>query len=193
MVTRVGPAATDAHVLVTERWTSDGTALGLDVTVEPHGEWPYGWARVGLELLLPFAPDGIAWDGFGPGQRYPDTGGSQRLGSWRVDDVLELHTDYVRPQENGSRAGVTRLEVGTPGAGFTVTGDGFGFTASPWTSAELDAATHPIELPDAAGRCRLTLDLAEHGIGTAACGPGVLPPYRLDARTVTGRLAFTPR
>jgi beta-galactosidase len=193
VVTRVGPAATDAHVVVTERWTSDGNALGLEVTVEPHGEWPFGWARVGLELLLPFRPAGIAWDGFGPGQRYPDTGGSQRLGSWSVADLLELHTDYVRPQENGSRSGCTRLDVGAAGKGFTVTGDGFGFTASPWTSAELAAAAHPIDLPDASERCRLVLDLAEHGIGTASCGPGVLPRYRLDARRVTGRLAFTPR
>ncbi len=193
VVTRVGPAATDAHVVVTERWTSDGRAVGLEVTVEPHGEWPFGWARVGLEFALPYRPEGIAWDGYGPGQRYPDTGGAQRLGHWRVGDVLDLHTEYVRPQENGSRAGCTRLDVGAPGAGFTVTGDGFSFTASPWTSAELAAAAHPIDLPDAAGRCRLVIDLAEHGIGTAACGPGVLPAYRLDARTVTGRIALLPR
>jgi beta-galactosidase len=180
-------------VLVTERWSSDGQTLGLEVTVEPHGEWPFGWARVGLEFALPYRPDGIAWDGYGPGQRYPDTGGAQRLGHWAVDDVLELHTEYVRPQENGSRAGCTRLDVGAPGAGFTVTGEGFSFTASPWTSAELDAAPHPIELPDAADRCRLVIDLAEHGIGTAACGPGVLPAHRLGARTVTGRLGFVPR
>ncbi|HET6825441.1 MAG TPA: glycoside hydrolase family 2 TIM barrel-domain containing protein [Amnibacterium sp.] len=192
VVTRVGPAATDAHVVVTERWTSDGQEIGLEVTVLPHGEWPFGWARVGLEFVLPFRPEGIAWDGYGPGQRYPDTGGSQRLGHWRVGEVLDLHTEYVRPQENGSRAGCTRLDVGTPGAGFTVTGDGFSFTASPWTSAELAAAAHPIDLPDAAGRCRLVIDLAEHGIGTAACGPGVLPAYRLDARSVTGRLALRP-
>ncbi|MGN6743893.1 MAG: glycoside hydrolase family 2 TIM barrel-domain containing protein, partial [Amnibacterium sp.] len=193
VVTRVGPAATDAHVLVTERWTSDGDAVALDVTVEPHGEWPYGWARVGLEFLLPFPPQGIAWDGYGPGQRYPDTGGSQRLGHWSVDGVLDLHTDYVRPQENGSRGGCVRLDVGAPGAGFTVSGEGFAFTASPWTSAELAAAAHPTELPDALDRCRLTIDLAEHGIGTASCGPGVLPRYRLDARPVHGRIVLQPR
>jgi beta-galactosidase len=107
--------------------------------------------------------------------------------------VAELHTDYVRPQENGSRAGCTRLDVGAPGAGFTVTGDRFSFTGSPWTSAELAAAPHPVELPDAADRCRLVIDLAEHGVGTAACGPGVLPAYRLDARRVSGRLVLTPR
>jgi beta-galactosidase len=192
VVTRVGPAATDAHVVVTERWTSDGGAVGLHVTVEPYGEWPFGWARVGLEFALPYRPEGVAWDGYGPGQRYPDTGGSQRLGHWTVPDVLDLHTEYVRPQENGSRAGCTRLDVGRPGAGFTVTGDGFSFTASPWTSAELAAAAHPIDLPDATDRCRLVIDLAEHGIGTAACGPGVLPAYRLGARTVTGRLTLAP-
>jgi beta-galactosidase len=73
-----------------------------------------------------------------------------------------------------------------------VTGDGFSFTASPWTSAELAAAAHPVDLPAPGDRCRLVLDLAEHGIGTASCGPGVLPQYRLEARPVRATLAFAP-
>ena len=192
VVTVVGPAGYDHRVQARLTWTSDGTGLGLTAEVEPQGEWPCGWARVGLEFLLPWSPEGIAWDGYGPGQRYPDTGQSQRLGRFRVPRVLDLHTEYVRPQENGSRSGCVRLELGAPGAGLAVTGDGFAFTASPWTSAELAAAPHPIELPDAGDRCRLVLDLAEHGIGTASCGPGVLPQYRLEARPVRATLAFTP-
>ena len=133
-------------------------------------------AASGLELALPWAPDAIGWDGYGPGQRYPDTGQSQRLGSFAVDGAAELHTDYVKPQENGSRSGVVvATRSGRAGAGFSVTGDGFAFTASPWTSAELAAAAHPTDLPPAGDRTRLVLDLAEHGIGTASCGPGVLP------------------
>jgi beta-galactosidase len=191
VVTAVGPAGYDHRVQARLTWTSDGTSLGLTAEVEPQGEWPCSWARVGLEFLLPWSPEGAAWDGYGPGQRYPDTGQSQRLGRFHVRDLLELHTDYVRPQENGSRSGCVRLELGAPGAGLAVSGAGFAFTASPWTSAELAAAPHPIELPDAGERCRLVLDLAEHGIGTASCGPGVLPQYRLEARPVRATLAFS--
>jgi beta-galactosidase len=189
----VGAAGHDGRVRLTLRWSSDGDALRLDVAAVPLGEWPSGWARVGLELSLPWAPDQIGWDGYGPGQRYPDTGQSQRLGRFSVAGASELHTDYVKPQENGSRSGVVALSVARGGRGFTVTGSGFAFTASPWTSAELDAAAHPTDLPPAGDRCRLVLDLAEHGIGTASCGPGVLPQYRLDARAVEGTLVFRAR
>ncbi|WP_375388195.1 glycoside hydrolase family 2 TIM barrel-domain containing protein [uncultured Amnibacterium sp.] len=188
--TVVATAAADHRVRMLERWTSDGSALRLDLTLTPEGAWPSGWARAGLELELPWAPDAIAWDGYGPGQRYPDTGQSQRLGTWAVDGAVGLHTDYVKPQENGSRSGVTRVAVSTGGRGFSVEGDGFAFTASPWTSAELAAAAHPTDLRPAGERTRLVLDLAEHGIGTASCGPGVLPQYRLAAREVTGTLVF---
>jgi beta-galactosidase len=33
-------------------------------------------------------------------------------------------------------------------------------------------------------------DAAQQGIGTASCGPGVLPQYRLDPRPVTFALRF---
>jgi beta-galactosidase len=186
--TVVAAAALETRVRVVERWTTDGEALRLDVALTPEGEWTSGWARAGLELALPWAPDAIEWDGYGPGQRYPDTGQSQRLGTFTVESAAALHTDYVKPQENGSRSGVVRLAVAEAGTGFAVEGS-FAFTASPWTSAELNAAAHPTDLPDST-RTRLVLDLAEHGIGTASCGPGVLPQYRLDAREVRATLVF---
>ena len=42
------------------------------------------------------------------------------------------------------------------------------------------------------GRTHIVLDLAQAGVGTAACGPGPLPGYRLPARPVTGSLLFRP-
>ncbi len=192
VTTSVGAAGHDASVLVRTRWTSDGEALRLDLRVEPQGAWPTGWARVGLEFRLPWAPDRIGWDGFGPGQRYPDTGQAQRLGHFEVGGAAELHTDYVKPQENGSRAGIVNLEMARGGRGLRVEGDGFSFTASPWMSAELARAAHPTDLPPAGERTRLVLDLAEHGIGTASCGPGVLNHYRLESRTVVATLTFRP-
>ena len=40
-------------------------------------------------------------------------------------------------------------------------------------------------------RVWVNLDLAQHGIGTASCGPGVLAPYRLQAEPA--RFAVTLR
>lgn len=182
----VGPAGTDHRVETVLEWTSDGTSLSCSATVTPQGGWASDWARVGLEFALPWAAQGVEWDGLGPDQRYPDTGQAARLGTFRVGSARDLHTDYVLPQENGSRAEVNRLRLGGPVGALQVEGDRFSFTGSPWTSAELHAARHTVDLPEGRDFTRLTVDLAEHGIGTASCGPGVLDPYRLSPRTVTG-------
>ncbi len=186
---RVAPAVFGWGVLVELRYESDGDAVALGVRVQPDGAWPCTWARVGLRIHLPFSPS-ARWTGLGPDQAYPDTGLGQRLGTWNAT-LEQLRTDYVRPQESGSRAEVTELELtDAAGSGLRITGDGFAFTANPWTDAELAAAPHPTDLPTPADGCWLTIDLARHGVGTAACGPGVLPSYRLEPTSVEGRIAL---
>ncbi|MFS0912242.1 glycoside hydrolase family 2 TIM barrel-domain containing protein [Microbacterium sp. 179-I 3D2 NHS] len=187
--TRVVPAGRSAAVdVVCTWWAVDDDAVALDVDAVPTGDWGPSWARFGLAFELPRV-GGVEWDGKGPRQAYPDTGQGQRLGRWRVDAVRQLHTDYLRPQENAARSQVTRAAFTLPEATLQVTGDRFSFTAQEWTTAALDAATHTHELqPD--GHCHLIIDLAQHGVGSAACGPGVLPPYRLAPREVQGTLAF---
>ncbi|MFW8745891.1 hypothetical protein ACOI9R_37740, partial [Mesorhizobium japonicum] len=64
--TRVGPAAYDWAARVRIRYTSDGSALGMSVRVDPIGEWPCTWARDGLSFRLPFEPT-ARWRGRGPG------------------------------------------------------------------------------------------------------------------------------
>ena len=54
-------------------------------------------------------------------------------------------------------------------------------TARRWTSEDLDAARHAADLVPR-DRVWLNVDLAQHGLGSGACGPAVLPPYRLEAR-----------
>lgn len=194
VTTYVAPAGVDHRLETVLDWTSDGTVLSCSVTVTPQGEWAGDWARVGLEFSLPWAANGVEWDGLGPGQHYPDTGQAARLGTFRVDSARDLHTDYVLPQENGSRAQVNRVRLDGPAGALQVAGERFSFTGSPWTSAELHAAQHTVDLPERREFTRLTVDLAEHGVGTASCGPGVLEAYRLSPRIVTGviRLQVLP-
>ena len=67
------------------------------------------------------------------------------------------------------------------GEALRLSGEPFSFTLRRWSQAALAAARHPFDLvPD--GRLHLMLDHAQHGIGTASCGPGVLPAYRLTPR-----------
>jgi beta-galactosidase len=187
---RYGTAAVDYTVDVVFIWRGDGSALALDATVVPGPGWPATWARIGFDLVLPASLSTAQWAGLGPGPKYPDTGQAQRRG-WFERSIRDLQVNYARPQENGSRAGVTELTLqdATSGEQLTVRGEGFSFTARPWTQAALAAARHPFDLvPD--GQVHLTIDVRQHGIGTAACGPGVLPGYRLLPESVAFAIVF---
>jgi beta-galactosidase len=187
---RYGTAIFDHHVDVTYRWRSDGVALALAIRVEPGPNWSGTWARIGFDLTLPEFLSTVRWTGLGPGPRYPDTGQAQRAG-WFELSLDELQVNYARPQENGSRAGVTSLTLEDVASGsyLTVRGDDFSFAARPWSQVALAAATHPFDLvPD--GRIHLTLDARQHGIGTASCGPGVMPAYRLEPESVAFAIVF---
>jgi beta-galactosidase len=136
--------------------------------------------------------DKVEWFGRGPGEAYRDTHRAARVGRY-TSTVDGLQTPYVYPQENGNRLDVCWLALTDPsGPGLRVTGEPtFAFTARRWTSEDLDAARHTIDLVPR-DRVYLNLDHAQHGIGSASCGPGVLPRYELRAEPTTFALTFQP-
>jgi beta-galactosidase len=178
--TRVAPAATDLGVAATYRWTAVDGGLRLEVEVVPEGEWPCPLPRVGLRMAVPGGLRRVEWFGRGPGEAYADTGRAARVGRFAAT-VEELQTPYLYPQENGNRRDVRWATVTDGGRrGLRVEGEPVvDLTVRPWTSEHLDRARHPTDLvPDE--RVWVNLDLAQQGIGSASCGPGVLPAYRLD-------------
>jgi beta-galactosidase len=179
--TRVAPAATDLGVLTTYRWTAEGERLVLSVATEPVGSWTGVLPRLGLLMSGPADLDTVEWLGYGPGEAYADSRQAARFGRYRLR-VDEMQTPYVHPQENGNRTGVRWARITAPdGTGLSVTGHpAFELTARRWTSADLAAARHPDELRPS-GQVHLNVDLAQNGLGSAACGPGVLPRYQLAA------------
>jgi beta-galactosidase len=184
--TRVAAAATDLGLYATYRWTAEGDRLRLVVEVTPDGEWPVPLPRLGLRLAVPSTLDTATWFGGGPGEAYPDSRQAARIGRFTAT-VDELQTPYVYPQENGNRTGV-RWATLTAGGGAGLRFGGaptFELAARRWTSEELDDARHPTDLQPSADRIFVNLDHAEHGLGSASCGPGVLPAYRLAARPTT--------
>ena len=62
-----------------------------------------------------------------------------------------------------------------------------------WSAAseDLDAARHTTDLVPR-NRVFVNLDLAQTGIGTASCGPGVLPQYELHASPATWTVRLMP-
>ncbi|HEY3747926.1 MAG TPA: glycoside hydrolase family 2 TIM barrel-domain containing protein [Pseudonocardiaceae bacterium] len=179
VTTRVGPAATDLAFLAVYRWTADSDKLRLDVDVRPDGGWIAVLPRIGVRLAVPAALGQVTWFGCGPGESYPDSHRAARVGRF-TRTVDEWQTPYVFPQENGNRAGVRWATfTGADGHGLRLDGDPtVNLTARRWTSEDLDAARHTSDLR-AGDRIWLNLDVAHQGIGSASCGPGVLPEHRL--------------
>jgi beta-galactosidase len=203
--TVIGGPAVDARVDCTWSWSAVGPDLRLDLDVTPAGEWPEWsshWARVGIAFELDGTDRVVRWSGDGPGPSYPDTGQAAIPGHWSAD-ATELVERTVVPQETGARGGLTEYSIGScsgsgdrglqwrlPSVGTTGI-DGFAATVRPWSAAELMRRSHDDEL-EADGRLHVVLDLARAGIGTAACGPGVLAEYRLPAGAVSGSLLVRP-
>jgi len=181
---RVAPAATDVGLLTTYRWTADGAALVLTVEVEPDGDWTVPLPRLGLRMMLPASVADVEWFGAGPGESYVDSAQAARIGRFRRT-VEDLQTPYAFPQENGNRRLVRWAELSGPDGGIRIEGDPtFELTVRRWTTEDLDAARHTTDLVPR-DEVYVNIDLAQNGIGTASCGPGVLPQYELPAAPAT--------
>ena len=178
VTTRVGGAGRDELVEFTCVWSADPTGAVLDARITPLGG-DAEWARVGVSFSLGGDWTHADWFGLGPGPAYPDTGQGARLG-WHSATLAELTVPNVRPQESGSRAGIRQLVLAGEGHRLEFTAEPFSATIRPWSTEAVAAATHREQLVSD-GRTHVVIDVARQGIGTAACGPGVLPEYRLDA------------
>ncbi|ADX74853.1 beta-galactosidase/beta-glucuronidase [Pseudarthrobacter phenanthrenivorans Sphe3] len=183
--TRVSAADKQYGVFVDYTWTSDGDAVGLRTQVRPDGQWinrgfDVEWARIGLELVLGEETGAVSWFGDGPHQSYPDTGQGTRTG-WFSLPLSDMDVEYVRPQECGARSGVRSAGLQLSGRTLDISGQPFALTVRPYRQDVLEAAAHRPDLR-ADGLTYVYLDHTRRGVGTAACGPGVLEQYRLQPR-----------
>lgn len=184
---RSGAAATSMGIETNLTYLADGDVLVMRVDIAPRGPWEGTWPRVGVRLGLPGTLDHARWFGPGPEESYADVAVAA-LVAVHERTIDKLAVRYARPQETGHRPNVRWLHL-SGGEGpnlelqsFNQLGGGQvgrpGFTASRHTAQELAAAAHPHELP-LSERVHLYLDAAQHGIGSRACGPDVLPQHQL--------------
>ena len=172
-------AATNLGFLAVYRWTADDNRLRLDLDVRPSGGWIAVLPRIGVRMAVPSDLDRVTWFGAGPGESYPDSHRAARIGRFS-STVDQWQTPYVFPQENGNRSGVRWATLlGADGRALRIEGDpSVNLTIRRWTSEDLDAARHTTDLR-AGNKTWLNLDVAQQGLGSASCGPGVLPEHRL--------------
>lgn len=191
---RTGVPILDCAIDARMTWTAlEGGAVRLDLEIEPDGEWPTEWARLGLDLVIGAAPRGASYLGDGPMSAYPDMRAAARTGWWSLADD-ELVVDSVTPQESGARQGVVDASVETAAGTLRIRAldAPFALTVSPYSRDELARKTHNWEL-EADGRTHVSIDLLQSGVGTASCGPGALPRYRVAPRAVRTSLLFEGR
>jgi beta-galactosidase len=187
VVTRTAPPALQWGLVATWRWshTQDG-AVGLDLSVQPDGQFPATLPRLAITFELPRVEQ-VEWFGAGPGEAYVDTRKAAAVGKYSVT-VDELQTPYVRPQENGHRIDTRWATVGP--LRIEAAPDLFGLTVRHWTTADLENAKHAPDLV-AGETTYVTLDLAQAGIGSNSCGPALPDKYKLHTAPASLSVKFS--
>lgn len=151
--------------------------------------------RIGTRFEVPAALDRLEWYGRGPLETYVDRESSQHLGRWG-STVAEQYVPYVLPQEHGNHTDTRWLTLrDDAGTGLLVSAtaalDPFGFTARFHHDTDLYAATTTAELRPS-DTVEVHVDVLQRGVGTGACGPDTLPPYRVTGGPARWSFALAP-
>ncbi len=147
--------------------------------------------RFGLRMFLPAEMERVSYYGIGPAESYCDKNKAGTHGLYEAF-VREMHEDYIRPQENGSRADCTFVRVyGERGTLTVLAEKGFSFNVSPYTQEELTEKRHNYELIPC-GSTVLCLDYRQNGTGSASCGPRLRKTYRFMDNEFCFKLLLIP-
>ena len=136
--------------------------------------------RFGVEIKLDKSYEDLSYFGLGPYENYQDKHYSSYLG--RFDSkVSEMHEDYIRPQENGSRSCCKELCIKNDNSKIYVLSENkdFSFNASHFSKEELTDKTHNYELEES-NATFLIIDYKQSGIGSNSCGPVLEEKYQLN-------------
>ena len=136
--------------------------------------------RVGSQFAVPGRFDLMRWFGRGPGESYPDRRRGSPIGRWEapLDEC-----PYLVPQEFGLRTDCRWFELVD-----STCGEILRITAVEPPAVHVSATHHtPNDLYAAATVSDLRrreevivcVDAGHRGLGTASCGPDVLPAFRL--------------
>jgi beta-galactosidase len=122
----------------------------------------------------------LRWFGRGPGENYPDRNSGSTLGVW---EGAPDEPPYLVPQEFGLRTDCRWFEFIHAAGGRTVRVDvlqplTMHMSATHFTAHDLYAAATETELRPRP-ELIVHLDVAHRGLGTASCGPDVLPQYTI--------------
>lgn len=134
--------------------------------------------RFGLRMRLPKAFSKVEYYGYGPTESYCDKHHATYVDRFTAN-VKDMHTDYLKPQENGSHFSCDYVKVSDGEPSITIaSADKLCFNASPYTEEELTTKLHSFELVES-GNTILCIDKMQSGIGSNSCGPNLRDEFRI--------------
>ena len=137
--------------------------------------------RVGMAFTLPKTYVQAAWQGRGKHENYADRATAAHFGFY-TSAIDSLTTPYIKPQENGTRSDVYRLEISDKaGNGFAVEGDAFLFSIHPYNLQTLTNAKHTIDLKND-DTYHLYIDLKQNALGSESFMYNYVDKYVLSGR-----------
>lgn len=169
----------------------DGT-LEVDTELVPRDTAVVSLARVGYTFDMGRVLGNVRWFGRDV-ESYADRKSGGRIAVNRSTVEEQFHP-YVKPQSAGNHTDVRWFALFDNRAnGLLVSfdnGDGQ-FSCLPYDDKTIERARHTNELVRT-GFNTVHIDYAQAGLGTATCGPGVLPQYRLTPEPVSFGFTLVP-
>jgi len=188
------PANWDEH----RKWEIGGVSVVVDSAVKAGSRMlsarftvpaeRYRLPRLGLQFTLSGGYTHITWYGRGPVESYPDRKLGLPMGRYTTT-IDGLYSPYIVPGEHGHLEDVLMVELTDETGALPVlrfTGRRyFGVNCTRYSLRELTEARHTSDLgpKTSSDPVYLILDAAHRGVGTATCGPDVLPQYEISPGT----------
>lgn len=151
-------------------WGDGSLDVSLDGKAVRNPEFePEFLPRIGVELAVNGELRNVDWYGLGPGENYCDSRQAAIMGVYETD-VDGMHTNYVKPQENGHRENVKWVALTSEKDGILVNArKSFGMNVHDYTTEALRNAAHPCEI-ERQEDVILNLDYRHSGLGSNSCG-----------------------
>lgn len=169
----------------------DGS-LKVQTTFKPDTALVKSLARLGLSFEMNDSYGNVSYLGRGEHETYSDRKQSGKIAIYKTTPERMFHY-YVTPQSTGNHTDVRWMKM-TDEAGIGCQFESnklFQFSAIPFSDVLLEKAKHINEL-EIEGKVTIHLDAEQAGVGTATCGPGVLPKYLVSVHDQQFEFTFYP-
>ncbi len=158
----------------------DGVKISTKATL-PEGLPPL--PRFGFKITMPEGAECVRYLGYGPTEAYEDKKLDARLGFFRTT-ATDNFVNYIKPQENGAHDGCRFADVSFHhGQGLYFSAEKFSLSVSHYSPKLLTNTAHAYELTPEK-ETTVIVDYRNAGIGSASCGPELLPEYTISEREI---------